>query len=59
MAEIYHWRRHVHGGDVVHHPTLRALAGGVMAIVALVALVAGLAGAAMYAVVRLLTGMFN
>ncbi|GAA1960570.1 hypothetical protein GCM10009798_20310 [Nocardioides panacihumi] len=59
MAEIYHWRRHAHGGGVPHHQTLRALAGGVMAIVALVALVAGLVGAAMYAVVRLLTGMFS
>lgn len=59
MADIYHWhwRRHPAApreNRVQGHLVLRAMVGGVAAIVVLVALVAGLTGGALYAFIYLL-----
>ncbi|GAB7003845.1 hypothetical protein JCM18899A_13170 [Nocardioides sp. AN3] len=54
MADIYHWRRHhptPRGDGLPKHATLRAMVGGVTAIVLLTALLAGIIGAVVYAVV--------
>ena len=57
MADIHHWHRQrpVRDGAGNHWALLRALAGGLVAIVLLVALVAGVAGLALYALVLGLT----
>jgi hypothetical protein len=61
VADIYHWhwRRHLEPreGRVQGHLVLRAMVGGVAAIVVLAALVAGIAGGALYALVFLLLKM--
>jgi hypothetical protein len=51
VASIYHFRRglHPHHDHGDHLATLRALVGGLMAIVLLAALVAGITGGAAYA----------
>jgi hypothetical protein len=59
MADIFHSRRylHPHGGHADLWALVRAVVGGMLAIVLLAALAAGLAGGAVYALVRVVTAL--
>ncbi|MDH2416590.1 hypothetical protein [Nocardioides sp. CER19] len=61
MAAIYHWHHHVperegHGNVLA---TLRALVGGLMAILILVAMLSAFLGGTLYLVVKLTTRLFS
>lgn len=61
MASIYHFRKDLHRPH--EHADLwamlRAILGGLIAIVLLVALVVAITGGALYAIVTLLTMLFQ
>jgi hypothetical protein len=62
MAAIYHWHHHVrperegHGNVLA---TVRALVGGLFAILVLVAMVSAILGGALYVLVQVTTKVFS